>query len=135
MPTNNEIIQDALTDIAIVSAGVTATATQLSDGLTRLNRMMAEWAENDVNLGFFPQSAGTDTIPIPIWAERAVETNLAMNLATFHRVPVTQELATEALTSYTKLANRCISEKIEPLDMDHLPGGGRTYRYNIESDV
>ena len=136
MPTNNAMINDALSEIQIAPEGVTANATQLADGLTELNRMMAEWTENDMDVGYFPQDTGTDSIPVPTWAERAVQANLAANLASFYRIPITIDLAQKASDSAAFVAKKCINSNLKGVDMDHLPIGSGSYStHNIENDT
>ena len=55
MPTNTSLITDALKAAAIIADGQTASASELADGLTALNRMMAVWAQDGKDIGYFPQ--------------------------------------------------------------------------------
>jgi len=134
MPTNTKIITDALMEIAVVADGQTASASELADGLTELNQMMAVWTIDDKNIGYFPQDTGSDTCPIPIWAEQAVKTNLAVNLAAIFRVPVSPETLVRAGNGLTFVAKKCINAKLEGVDNDHMPYGAPSTRWDISTD-
>jgi len=133
MPTNTVIITDALQEVAIVADGQTASASELADGLTELNQMMAMWAINDRDVGYFPQDTGSDTCPIPIWAEQAVRSNLAVNLAAIFRVPVSQATAMRASEGKDFITKTCINAKLEGVDNDHMPYGSPNNRWNINT--
>ena len=134
MPTNTKIITDALQEIAIVADGQTASASELADGLTELNQMMAEWSIDDMDVGYFPQDTGSDTCPVPIWAERGVKANLAVALAASYRVSVSAETAFKATDSLSFIAKTCINNKVEGVDNDHMPQGTASSRWNITTD-
>jgi len=134
MTTNTALITDALGEIGAVADGQTASASQLADGLKALNRMMAIWTEDDMDIGWFPQDTGSDTAPVPIWAEEAVQANLGIKLASLFRISVTNELIDKAVTGKSFVAKKCINHKLEGVDMDHLPYGGGKF-YDIDTDT
>lgn len=133
MPTNTAMITDALKDIAIIADGQTASASEIADGLKALNQMMAAWSVNDMDVGYFPQDTASDACPIPVWAEEAVRANLALSLSRVFRVPVSAEVAMSASDGSALVAKQVINNKIEGVDMDHMPIGVSRIRYNIET--
>lgn len=130
MPTNTEIITDALQAGAIIADGQTASASELADGLTALNRMMQVWTQDDMDVGFFPQDTASDTCPIPTWAEEAVQDNLTVRLCKVFRVPVSPEVAVRASEGVSFVAKMVINEKLEGANMNHMPLGG-----NLRGDI
>ena len=134
MATNQTIINEALGKIGVVEAGDSANPTDSATGLRVLNKMMAEWGQRSLDMNWFPQDTLGDTIPIPDWSEEGVTSNLAMRAATDFRVPVSNELLTEATNGRRTIGNTLINQKLDNTDMSHLPyGEGRNERYNIET--
>ena len=123
MPTNAVIITDALQEIQVVADGQTASASELADGLTELNQMMAVWAVDDMDVCYFPQDTASDACPIPIWAEQAVKANLAINLCSIFGIAVRAETAKRAINGAEFIAKTVINAKLEGADMDTMPLG------------
>lgn len=121
--TNSEVIGDALRELNVIFEGQTPSAEQGLYGLRKLNEMMEEWTEREVDLGYFAQSAATDTCPIPAWSEKAVKSNLAVALAPKYGASVSPELGLEASSSFQVVQRKCMVEKLKPADMSHLPAG------------
>ena len=137
MTTTIDLIGDALRDINVISEVDTPSDEQGSYALRKLNQMMAVWGENDIdNLGWFPQDDTDGTIPIPDYAELAVQTNLAIACAPKYGASVSIELAAVASSSYDTLQRKSISEKLDNTDMSHMPTGSGVQRgrYDIERD-
>ena len=133
MPTNTKIITDALQKAQIIADGQTASASELADGLTELNQMMAMWAVDDMDIGYFPQDTGSDTCPIPIWAEGAVKANLTVALCAAFGVAVKPETLGQAMSGSMFIAKMVINSNLEGVDMDNMPNGTATTRWNINS--
>lgn len=123
MPTNLQIIDQALQELGIVDHEGTATAKQAAIGLTHLNQMMYEWSVTDKDLHFAPQDTLSDTCPIPTWAEMAVVTNLAMHLSSPMRAPISPQLAGRAMLSTESLLRTLINLKNQGADMSHISQG------------
>ena len=134
MTTNTQIIEWALQEIYVLPQGQSADGTQLQDGLDALNRMMAMWAMEDKDLNFPPQDTAGATTPIPIWAEEAVITNLAVNMASVYQVQIPPLLAIRASRGEQMVGNVLINLNLEKADMSHLPQGTGRYRYDINTD-
>jgi len=135
MPTNTKIITDALQEIQVVAEGQTASAAELATGLTELNQMMSMWRINDMDIGYFPQDTASDDCPIPDWAEQAVKSNLAVNLAAAFKFPVSRETIKRAMDGADFIAKVVINSTLEGVDNDHMPYGTLSRRWNILTDT
>jgi len=130
MTTNLVIIDDALRDINVISEIETASAEQGAYALRKLNQLMEVWKEQDVNFGWFAQTATTDTIPVPDWAELGVTSALAITIASKYGATVSQETIIVAQSAIGMIKRKSISEKLDNTDMGHLPiGSGHYYGY------
>jgi len=139
MATNLEIIENALREINVISEIGSASDEQGAHGLRLLNEMLAEWQESkDFAVGWFDQGSTGDTFPLPRWTHRAIQSNLAIDMAPKYGASVSLELATKADDSYKALFRKVISESedMDNKDMSHLPEGAGHYgtRYDITSD-
>lgn len=127
MSTNLEIIEGALREINVLSEIESASAEQGAFALRKLNQIMDVLKEQDVDFGWFAQTATTDTIPIPDWAELGVTSALAIAAAPKYGATVSAELAAVADTSIEMIKRKSISEKLTNTDMSHLPVGTGNY--------
>jgi hypothetical protein len=127
MTTNSEVIGDALREINVIAEGQTPSAEQGLYGLRKLNAMVEEWTERDVDLGYYAQTDASADCPIPAWAESAVKSNLAIALAPKYGASISAELAVAAMTSFGVVQRKCMVEKMEPANMDHMPVGSGRY--------
>lgn len=137
MSTNLEIIEDALRDLNVISEIESASAEQGAFGLRRLNQVMEAWKEQDVDFGWFSQTATTDTAPIPDWAEIGATAALSIAMAPKYGATASTELAVVADSSIELIKRKSISEKLTNTDMSHLPVGTGNYnarRRNILND-
>jgi len=123
MSTNNEIINKALQELAIVASGEAATAQDAADTLDILNSMMAEWEELDVNFNWFTQDTLSATSPIPKWAESGVISNLAVYAAPQLRAPLNDAIAIKADRGFKAISTVLINQKIQGIDLYHVPLG------------
>lgn len=127
MATNSEVIGDALREINVIAEGQTPSAEQGLYGLRKLNEMVEEWTERDVDLGYYAQTDASATCPIPAWSESAVKSNLAIALAPKYGASVSAELALGAMNSFNVVQRKCMVENLKPANMDHLPVGLGSY--------
>ena len=134
--TNLEVIDDALKGLNVISEVATASAEQGKYVLTKLNQMMEMWREDGISVGFFPQSATTETCPIPDYAELAVISSLSVVIAPKYGASLSPELVAIIDRSYTALLRKSLSEKLDNTDMSHLPIGQGHFgtRYDITTD-
>ena len=130
--TVQEFINQSLYNLGYLEKGESADATDSADALRVLNQMMAEWEYSSKDLNWFSQDDLTATMPIPVWAERASVTGLALDLAGEFDVVPTQSLYMKHDEAKQTLTNRLMNTALNPSDMSHLPRGSG--HYDIETD-
>ena len=136
MPTNQELIDSALSEANYHEAGESANATDSADALTALNNFMHEWRVMDKDLNWFTQDTLTDTAPLPNWAVKGVTSAFALRLCGVFNLPVTQKIFDDGKEGENAIATTLINLKLTNTDMTHLPvGDGRAGLYNIDTDA
>lgn len=124
MATNNALITDALRLLGVIGETESPSGEQGAHALGRLNRMMEQWTENDISLGWFEQSVTTDDAPIPKWAELGVVSKLAQNLhATYPSASLAPWVHDDSQNGYGTIARRCMLDRMKPASLAHLPQG------------
>ena len=131
--TVQELIDQALYNLGYLEKGESADATDSADALRVLNQLLAEWEWAGKDLNWFSQDDLTATMPIPVWAERAAMTGLAIDLAGEFDVVPTQALYTKFDESRQTLTNRLINTALNPSRMDHLPRGSGHWDISTDS--
>lgn len=133
MSTNLELVTDALRSLGVLDETETPSAEQGSHCLRQMNQMLAEWAVDGIDLGYFAQSSTADTSPIPDWAEGGVSGKLAMRVARDYGAQVSAELAARTDEAYSLILRTLTNQRLQGLDMSHLPqgSGGFGSGYNI----
>lgn len=137
MSTNLEIITDALRLLGVIAETETPSAEQGQHAMGRLARMLESWTEEGVDLGWYEQSATTDAISIPKWAERGVISKLAQDLqAVYPSAQLQPWVFDDGQNGYGVILNRVVLAKLKGADMSHMPAGtGRFgFGYSIELD-
>ena len=132
--TNQELIDKAAFEIFLIEAGNSLGATDSAAALDVINEMFAAWAVTDMDMQIPPQDTLGDTIPVPIWAVKGVISNLAVDMAVPFQSVVTQGLATKAGEGQSLIARVLLNNRIEGLDMTHMPLGTGRYIHNILTD-
>ena len=135
--TNNTIIGDALKLLGVLGETETPSAEQGSVCLRRLNQMMEQWTENDIELGWFEQSLTTDSAPIPKWAEKGVTSKLAQDLQPLYpSSSLEQWVFDDMKNGYGTIARRAMLDNLKGANLDHMPVGEGSYgnRVNIETE-
>lgn len=104
--TASTVIRDALQEIIVQAAEQPIEANEANDAMRYLNRMMAAWESDGIDLGYTPVSSLSDAITVVDGALEAIVLNLAIKLAPGYERPVPQELyinARNAMNTVTKL--------------------------------
>lgn len=130
MATNLEIITDALRLLNVINNIQAPTSEQSSQGLTALNDMLADWQEDGIELGYYPQTSLAATIPVQDQYLRGIKYNLAEELSTSYGTELLPKAQQIAAKSYARLAKETL-EVVES-SMDHLPSGYTYYDINVE---
>lgn len=123
MTTQAEIIDGALRSLGVIGEGETANADQLLTALAALNQMITAWAEEGIDLQFFPQTDATAVIPIPPWSERGVRACLSVELAAEYGVSPSESLANAATKGYQSILRIAMNAEVQEADLSHLPMG------------
>jgi hypothetical protein len=130
--TVQALITDALLEIGVIRENQSPSPEQLATSLRRLNQLMADWEEDGIELGYYPQSTYTATVPIPESAERAVMFNFALELAgSFGASEVRPATLRAAAQAYARLERDTVD--VVEMSVDHLPGACSD-SYDITSD-
>ena len=128
MTTVLEVVEGALRELNVISEVDSASSEQGSYGLRRLNQMMNLWRETkDIDLGWFDQSSTNGEMPTPDWAELAIETGLAVAIASKYGATISTELAVVANSSIGGVQTKLIVEKKKGVDLSYLPVGSGHY--------
>jgi hypothetical protein len=132
--SNLTIINDALSLIGVLPEGQDATAEQGSDGLRAMNDMLAEWALNGTDIGYFPQTETGEDFPCDYRLSEVVKYNLAVRLCGFYNRPIPQDVGFIAGNGKSALVRRLIVSGQQPADpiLPAAEGGGQGY--NIFTD-
>lgn len=116
-----DICTDAARIINLISATEQLSAEQGQMALVALNDLMADMYEDGINLGWFPQSALTNTAPLQATDVRCVKLVFAKELALREGLTTTlpRELVEEIEEAGEKLAKRTAT--YFEADMSGLP--------------
>jgi len=135
MATNQQIIDRAAFELGYIESGASVGSTDSADALVALNSMMAEWRNRSMDFNWFTQDTLSDTIPVPLWAESGIASNLGVVLGAVFTIQPTFALVDKAKTGRRTIGNTLITQGLDNADMSHLPmGEGRQSRYSIETD-
>lgn len=108
MASGTDLIKRAYRKIGADSRLKPATPEAIEDGRVELNSMVEEWLEHDIDIGFTPIKQASDETSIPVGAENAVVSNLAVRTSVFFdngTVIVSPELSNQAANDFFRLAD------------------------------
>ena len=126
--TVQDVIDDSLREINVISEVASASAEQGKFVLRRLNQMMAMWAATkELDLGWFDQTDTNEDMPTPEWADLAIIVGLAIAIAPKYGASISQELAMVADSSISGVQSKLIVEKKTGVNQSHLPVGAGHY--------
>ncbi len=106
MSTGTDLIKDAYTEVGANSQLKPVTDFDIEFGRRKLQRMMQEWIDDDMDFGFTAIEFASDETSIPLSLEAAVVTNLALRLTSSKGRPASQDLKAAASVSLSNLLNR-----------------------------
>jgi len=135
--TLSEVIGYALREINVIAENQEPSAAQAKQSLAKLSGMLGMWRdEKDIDIGWFKTDQPMERIPVPDYAFLAVYQNLAIVCAPQYGKSVGPELATMAQQNLSSLMRVELNNKIDNVDMTHLPEGTGHFgsRYNINTD-
>jgi hypothetical protein len=104
--TNLEIVQDAYRIIGVIGETETPSAELGVAGLCAVNDMLADWAADGVDLGWYPQTDLANDAPLQAADVRGVKLCLAGELASRNGVELSPITAALIDSAYGKLVKR-----------------------------
>ena len=129
--TVNDLLTQSLREIRVLRATQTISADHLADGLKYLNQMMSDWEADGIELGWYPVTAGPNTLRIQSENEAAVMYNLAVKLAGQYGAPLQPSTTSEANRTFRRLEKSTV--QLVESDLSHVPTGQRQ-PYDITTD-
>lgn len=133
MATNLSVITAAYRIAGVLNLTEVPNAAEGADGLSKLNDMMEDWEENDgIELGYYPQTSLSATIPVEDKYLRGIKYNLAMAVAADNGFDLTMGNMKIASDTHGRLA-KATTEEIST-NMNHMPMGGGRSRYDINTE-
>jgi hypothetical protein len=105
--TASTIIRDALQEILVQASEQPIEASEAQDAMRLLNRMMAAWVSDGLDLSYTPVDSLNDAITVVDGALDAIVLNLAIKLAPQYDRPISQGLflnAKNAMDAVRKIA-------------------------------
>lgn len=102
MTTAQDLINSSAKQAGILAEGQALEGGINTDALNRLNRMIARFKNNGIDLGV-PKLAAADTIFVDDADEEAIEVNLTVRLMVKHRRPIQPGLSAAASDALTEL--------------------------------
>lgn len=112
MSSGTELIKDAYTEIGVNSQLKPVTPFDVDFGRRKLERMIQEWIDDDMDFGFTPIEFSSDEASIPSSVEEAVVTNLALRLISSKGRPASAELKVVASISLANVKAQYQSKEV-----------------------
>lgn len=103
METAGDIIKDALIELTVQAQEQTIPAVDLNTGIRYLNRMMAAFDADGIQLGYTIVKSPNDKLTVPAGAYEGMMYNLCLRLANGYDIAVSGELAMIARQSKSTL--------------------------------
>lgn len=125
MATNLDIITAGFRKANIIDENETPSAEQGMKGLEVLNEMLADWQEDGIRIGWYPQTDLQATAPVRDKDLRAVKANLAVALGAEYGIPVADDVRQIAHDTYARLAKSAL--RYFESDVSMLPMGEASY--------
>ena len=127
-----EIVTDALRNIGVISEIDSASAEQGSDGVRKLNELMASLAEDGIDLGWAPIDDTGDTVVFPAGEVRSIKALLAVNMAPIYGADVPAAVASIAGSGYSRMLRNALILSQNAVSLCTVSKGtGTDYEYDI----
>lgn len=108
MTTALQLIEDAFDDLEVKSSEIDLETDEIDLAIRRLNRMMTNWAQGGLNLGYSKVSDSSDVLTVPDWAEEAITAHLAIRLAPGFGKTINAALAAFALEAMDTMTRNLV---------------------------
>lgn len=103
MPSGTDLIQDSYGEIAVYSENTDISAFDIAFAKRKLEAMMQEWIDSDMEFGFTATEFASDETSIPLALYSAITTNLGIRLAPFKGKVANTTLIMNAKVSFNKV--------------------------------
>ena len=128
METANNVITDALKEIAAIPSEVSITSDAAQAGIFYLNNMMADFAINGVNLGYKQINDLSDEITVEPGAIDGIVKSLALEMSPlFFDSATSQLLFNQAQEGFKSLLDIAISRPAPAPCDERMPRGSGNY--------
>lgn len=122
MSTAKTIIDGALLDLQVKTAGVDLTDSEYNDSIVVMNQMMLSLDRNGIRLNYTVVSDKDEDITSPDWSEAMIRARLAIKLATMFGATISESLRLSVIDE-TSIVNNSIVSIIQPIPPNTLPRG------------
>lgn len=133
-PIKRDLVKEAYGQTGLNDAEFEISPEEMVRGLDELNGMMAEWAEDGIDLGYDQPEYGSGRLEgasgIPVSAKSAVVSYLALRLAPGMGATLSVEARAALTQSYTRLQSRYATIPTRIM-RSHTPRGAGNRRGNI----
>jgi len=134
--TKREYINAAFSDIGLAGYVFDISASEITDALNKLDRMVAQWDSRGIRIGYLlPSSPSTsnpdDDSGVPDIYSSAIVQNLAMLLAPSYGKTITQDMRINARMSYNDMISHVAERDLATMQFpNNLPygAGNKPYR-------
>lgn len=103
MATPNDLIEASLKKIGVHSKGQALDAEDLQDALKELNRILALWKDDGIDVGQVEYSSAATTLTIPLKYHKAIVDTLAVELSPEYGMPVSPVIMQSANEGYKQV--------------------------------
>lgn len=109
METAGTLIGDALQEILVQASEQPIQANEAGNAIRYLNRMMASWQGEGINLGYTPITSLGDLVTIPETANDGVMLGLSLKLAPQYDIQISQQQFQNAKEAKDSIRNITIA--------------------------
>lgn len=106
MPSGTDLIQDSYAEIGIFSENTDISAFDIQFAKRKLESMMQEWIDMDMDFGFTATEFTSDETSIPLGLYTAITTNLGIRLAPFKGKVANATLTVQATVSFARVEDQ-----------------------------
>lgn len=103
MTTPNDLIEASLKKIGVHSKGQSLDAEDLQDALSELNRILAMWKDDGIDIGQAVYTSAATTLTIPLKYHKAIVDTLAVELSPEYGMPVSPVIMQQARRGYEQV--------------------------------
>ena len=127
-----DILTPAARSFSLIGETATLNAEPAQTGVRKLNQLMAELAEDGIDLGWNPKANSADTVVLPLGHVAGIQAMLAVRWAGDYGLVIPPDVLETARDSRNRLLGQAVRAQIERAVSNTLPvGEGQRGGYNI----